>query len=32
MVGLVVGNRGYRFGLGRWWGKTRLAKRYPLLA
>ena len=32
MVGLAVGNPGYRFGLGRWWGKTRLAKRYPLLA
>jgi thiosulfate dehydrogenase [quinone] large subunit len=31
MIGLVVSNPGYRLGLGRWWGKTKLARKYPAL-
>ncbi|PKB79580.1 MAG: hypothetical protein BZY88_12655 [SAR202 cluster bacterium Io17-Chloro-G9] len=31
MLGLAIANPGYRLGLGRWWGKTRLVKRFPVL-
>ncbi len=31
MLGLAVANPGYRIGLGRWWGRTRLVKRFPVL-
>lgn len=31
MLGLAVANPGYRIGLGRWWGGTRLVKRFPIL-
>jgi len=31
MLGLAIANPGYGLGLGRWWGRTRLAKRLPIL-
>ena len=31
MLGLAIANPGYRLGLGRWWGKTRLVKKFPVL-
>ena len=31
LVGLTIANPGYRFGLGRWWGIPRLARRYAVL-
>ena len=31
MAGLAIANPGYDLGLGRWWGRTRLAKRHPVL-
>jgi thiosulfate dehydrogenase [quinone] large subunit len=31
MLGLAIANPSYGLGLGRWWGKTRLAKRLPIL-
>ena len=31
MLGLAIANPGYHLGLGRWWGKTRLARRFPVL-
>ena len=31
MLGLAIANPGYRLGLGRWWGKTRLVNKFPVL-
>ena len=31
MAGVAIGNPGYEVGLGRWWGKTKLAKSLPVL-
>ncbi len=31
MLGLAVVNPGYHLGLGRWWGRTRLVNRFPIL-
>ena len=31
MLGLAIANPGYHLGLGRWWGKTRLVKEFPVL-
>ena len=31
MLGLAIANPGYSLGLGRWWGKTRLVKKFPAL-
>ena len=31
MLGLAIVNPGYHLGLGRWWGKTRLVKKFPVL-
>lgn len=31
MLGLAIANPGYSLGLGRWWGKTRLVKKFPVL-
>ena len=31
MLGLAIANPGYHLGLGRWWGRTRLVKRFPVL-
>ena len=31
MLGLAIANPGYHLGLGRWWGKTRLVKKFPVL-
>ena len=31
MLGLAIANPGYGLGLGRWWGRTRLARRLPVL-
>ncbi len=31
MLGLAIANPGYRLGLGRWWGKTKLVKKFPVL-
>ena len=31
LLGLAVANPGHRLGLGRWWGKTRLVKKFPVM-
>ena len=31
MLGLAIANPGYHLGLGRWWGKTKLVKKFPVL-
>ena len=31
LAGVAIGLRGYRLGLGRFWGKVALARRYPIL-
>ena len=31
MLGIATANPGYHLGLGRWWGKTRLVNKFPVL-
>ena len=31
LAGVAIGLPGYRLGLGRFWGKVALARRYPIL-
>jgi len=31
MLGIATANHGYHLGLGRWWGKTRLVNKFPVL-
>ena len=31
MLGLAIANPGYGLGLGRWWGRTKIARRLPIL-
>ncbi len=31
MLGIAIANPGYHLGIGRWWGRTRLVNKFPVL-